>query len=749
MKKLLLLLTMMAMSTIGRAQVAIDFEPEGTGTDLTWTVFENGDNLDAFAIIDNPDASGGNTSTKVAKFIARQTGATWAGLTGKGITPFIFDETNRIIKVMVWKSVISDVGIKLETNSGWAQPEIKVANTKTGEWEELTFDFTGRENPPSEQFTGISFFPDFKEGRSADETVYFDNFSYAAANTTGGGTGGEVTSYCNTKVTHFGNGVEGFAYLTIANTSANSMIIQITSADNDPIDDLIVPGDITGSPAISAKDESKQDTISVTLTWEAAAPPANVALSILWSKASFGGNWSLSESPVTVAFNATCDGNGGGGTGEVVEVSPIDFEVGGNGADWNWEVFGGDANPVMEIVDNPSTTGNTSAKVGKITVAAAGASWSGTSSAGIGAYLFDSSTPIIKVMVWKSVISNVGVKLEAAGGWSQGEILVANTKTNEWEELTFDFSSKAINPPVEQGGELAKITFFPDFTDNRGQENVIYFDNIVFEGFNYLGGASTGGGDPTAPTTAAPTPTHAEADVMAIFSDSYTVLDGIDYNPGWGQKTVYSTMEIEGNSTIKLAGLDYQGLALAGNTDVSGMTYLHLDFWTANSTQFEVFLISPGDPAKENGVALNVPAAHWRSVDVALTEYTVPVLTEIFQMKFFGNGDIYIDNIYFHKGEPVSVEEQELTPSNFTLEQNYPNPFNPTTNISFSTKNVAQVSLEVYNVMGQKLATLVNGVVTSGNHTVTFDATNFASGMYLYKLTVGNFTSVKSMMLIK
>ncbi|NCT16480.1 MAG: T9SS type A sorting domain-containing protein, partial [Flavobacteriales bacterium] len=56
---------------------------------------------------------------------------------------------------------------------------------------------------------------------------------------------------------------------------------------------------------------------------------------------------------------------------------------------------------------------------------------------------------------------------------------------------------------------------------------------------------------------------------------------------------------------------------------------------------------------------------------------------------------------------------------------------------------------EVYNVMGQKLATLVNGVVTSGNHTVTFDATNFASGMYLYKLTVGNFTSVKSMMLIK
>jgi len=746
MKKILLLLTMMAMSTIGRAQVAIDLEPGGT--DLTWIVFENTDAPESFTIVDNPDATGANTSSKVAKFVARQAGAPWAGVTGKGITPFIFDETNRVIKVMVWKSVISDVGIKLETNSGWAQPEIKVANTKTNEWEELTFDFTGRENPPSEQFTGVSFFPDFKNDRAADETVYFDNFSYAAANTTGGGTGGgEVSNYCNTKVTHFGLGVEGSAYLTIANTSANSMIISITSANDDPIDDLIVPGDITGSPAISAKDESKQDTISVTLTWEAAAPPASVALNILWSKASFEGNWMLSESAVTVAFNATCDGNGGGETGEVVEISPIDFEVGGNGADWTWEVFGGDANPVMEIVDNPSTTGNTSAKVAKITVAAAGASWSGTSSAGIGAYLIDSSTPIIKVMVWKSVISNVGVKLEAAGGWSQGEILVANTKTNEWEELTFDFSSKSTNPPVEQGGEFAKLTIFPDFADNRGQENVIYFDNIVFEGFNSLGGGT--GGDPTAPVTAAPVPTHVESDVIAVFSDSYTVLEGTDFNPGWGQSTQYSTVDIEGNSTIKLAGLNYQGIALAGTNDVSGMTYLHLDFWTANSTQFNFSLISPGDPAKENAVALNVPAAHWRSVDIALSEYTVPNLAEIFQMKFDGNGDVYIDNIYFHKGEPVSVEDQELTPSNFTLEQNYPNPFNPSTKISFSTKNAAQVSLEVYNVMGQKLATLVNGVVTSGNHTVTFDATNFASGMYLYKLTAGNFTSVKSMMLIK
>jgi len=177
------------------------------------------------------------------------------------------------------------------------------------------------------------------------------------------------------------------------------------------------------------------------------------------------------------------------------------------------------------------------------------------------------------------------------------------------------------------------------------------------------------------------------------------------------------------------------------------MTYVHLDYWTANSTAFNVFLISPGP--LETGKALEVPKTAWTSVDILLTDFTAPKLTEIFQMKFDGNGDIYLDNIYFHKGQPVSVEDQEVTPSNFTLEQNYPNPFNPSTKINFSTKNASQVSLEVYNVMGQKLATLVNGFVNSGNHTVSFDATNFASGMYLYKLTAGNFSSVKSMMLIK
>ncbi|HXX65216.1 MAG TPA: T9SS type A sorting domain-containing protein, partial [Bacteroidota bacterium] len=85
----------------------------------------------------------------------------------------------------------------------------------------------------------------------------------------------------------------------------------------------------------------------------------------------------------------------------------------------------------------------------------------------------------------------------------------------------------------------------------------------------------------------------------------------------------------------------------------------------------------------------------------------------------------------------------------FELSQNYPNPFNPTTRISFTIPATAMVQLKVYNVLGQEVATLVNETMTNGSHTVTFDASKLASGVYLYKITAGNFVSTKKMVLLK
>jgi len=88
-------------------------------------------------------------------------------------------------------------------------------------------------------------------------------------------------------------------------------------------------------------------------------------------------------------------------------------------------------------------------------------------------------------------------------------------------------------------------------------------------------------------------------------------------------------------------------------------------------------------------------------------------------------------------------------PSSYTLEQNYPNPFNPATTIAYSIPQESQVSLKIYDVMGREVVELVSGKQTAGSYNVEFDASSLASGTYFYKLTAGEFISVKKMVLLK
>lgn len=102
------------------------------------------------------------------------------------------------------------------------------------------------------------------------------------------------------------------------------------------------------------------------------------------------------------------------------------------------------------------------------------------------------------------------------------------------------------------------------------------------------------------------------------------------------------------------------------------------------------------------------------------------------------------------KFEYSSIVEVEFnTVTDFALEQNYPNPFNPTTSISYSIPQNEFVTLKVYDVIGNEVATLVNTVQERGKHEVNFNAANLSSGIYFYKLTAGNSIQIKKMMLVK
>jgi hypothetical protein len=95
------------------------------------------------------------------------------------------------------------------------------------------------------------------------------------------------------------------------------------------------------------------------------------------------------------------------------------------------------------------------------------------------------------------------------------------------------------------------------------------------------------------------------------------------------------------------------------------------------------------------------------------------------------------------------IEIYDELPVEFTLDQNYPNPFNPTTTIRFGLPEPADVSLEVYTVLGQKVMTLVNENRSAGWHTVNFNGANLSSGVYIYRINAGNFVTMKKLMLVK
>ncbi len=101
-------------------------------------------------------------------------------------------------------------------------------------------------------------------------------------------------------------------------------------------------------------------------------------------------------------------------------------------------------------------------------------------------------------------------------------------------------------------------------------------------------------------------------------------------------------------------------------------------------------------------------------------------------------------------GKAVFTEKKPDTPEVFELEQNYPNPFNPSSTIQFGLPEVADVRLEVFNMLGQKVSVLVNNQkMPAGRYSVDFDASNLASGMYIYRLQAGNIVFTKKMTLIK
>jgi hypothetical protein len=107
-------------------------------------------------------------------------------------------------------------------------------------------------------------------------------------------------------------------------------------------------------------------------------------------------------------------------------------------------------------------------------------------------------------------------------------------------------------------------------------------------------------------------------------------------------------------------------------------------------------------------------------------------------------GYIDIINTPFAKGN-----DEMISPEQFKLEQNYPNPFNPATTIKYSIPEESFVTLKIYDILGNELESLVNEKSAPGNYDVTFNASKYGSGIYIYSLRAGNYSETRKMILLK
>ena len=227
-----------------------------------------------------------------------------------------------------------------------------------------------------------------------------------------------------------------------------------------------------------------------------------------------------------------------------------------------------------------------------------------------------------------------------------------------WESISVDFNSPNTGQPVPND-QYKLFVIFPCYSAS--------FASPAFDSTTYIDNFSGTVGEaivvPSGPTTNAPTPTVDAGDVISIYSDAYTDISGTNFNPGWGQSTAVNTAYDptgEGtNTVIEYSNFNYQGTEFP-TTDMSAMTKVHFDVWTANEATIQFTPISTG---QENLVSVTSTGGTWTSVDLNLaSNFANVVLSDIFQLKFVGSGTVYLDNIYFYS-EPLSTSPTTNAPT--------------------------------------------------------------------------------------
>lgn len=252
---------------------------------------------------------------------------------------------------------------------------------------------------------------------------------------------------------------------------------------------------------------------------------------------------------------------------------------------------------------------------------------------------------------------------------------------------------------------------------------------------------------------------------------NYTIIDNPLLNGNPNAKILLQHRYMSSYNNVNI-GVWYNGSKWTifnqdGSTMIAGKDF---NVWLLNNNKSFIHavdsssLINPAESLIDNPLTNNNPDAnilvtallndgnyfdHVHGVYYNVTQHKWVIYNEDLAAYIVGlKYNIYVANSL---GLPTSVEEENnpVAVSNFELQQNYPNPFNPNTQIRFSLAEQSQVTLKVYNILGNEIVTLVNDVKGAGVHEVSFDGSGLASGVYFYTLQTGKFTQTHKMILLK
>jgi CxxC motif-containing protein (DUF1111 family)/predicted lipoprotein with Yx(FWY)xxD motif len=257
-------------------------------------------------------------------------------------------------------------------------------------------------------------------------------------------------------------------------------------------------------------------------------------------------------------------------------------------------------------------------------------------------------------------------------GNDQLRIAITSSDTSAVDDLIIESSTGAsvANDSSAGAGELAKILSWSGSVPSTETFNILWSKttmgghwivrNISVATDAVCGGSTGNTGSNTGSNTndnsdsnsndssgSAPTPDESASDVLSIFSDAYTDISGVNFDPNWGQATSVTVA----NGEINYQSLNYQGTTFGGPKDVSGYGYFHIDIHPQQSGSLQLYLINS---AAVSGVVvetyfdLNLTANQWNSFDIPLSSYSSVVdLTKVDEIKIVGSGSMSLDNLYF------------------------------------------------------------------------------------------------------